>query len=763
MKVFPFQNRRSRGPKGKGGNAREKRPWDLHRLRALMRMHGKSIRRFTIGTALVVILMLLYMPPSASKGLLLAEGQIAKENILAPFDFPVLKSEDELDKERTAEARKVLPVVRESEETTESIKGRVRDFFLQVESIIDEEIDPEERQRRLSELEGEFTESAANVLLDLTDETRLRQEVVRYFDEVLARGVLTDKKVFEEADYNRLSVIRDGEEYALGLDRFLDLEEYYAAATEWARTAFGPRQELVTAFFEVSKQFGEANLFYDVTETSARREARRASVSPYTELYLKDQKIIGAHERVTKRHMRILESMETKVSEERLEAKPWKRVYPHFGRLLAVLAVMALFLVFLQRNRPRIYERDNHLVLLAIIALIGFVLTFFMDRLGLSPFLMPITLVAMLGTLLFDDRVGMALSGAYLVCVALLEGLTLPVAFTMGIVGATAVYGVSGLRERKSFWISLSYIGAAYIVAISAADFLHLVPSIDTLQKIGYGLLSAFVCAGLTMIVLPLFESLFRVTTNITLLELSDLNQPLLKNLSLFAPGTYHHSIMVGNLSEAACERIGAHSLLARVGGYYHDIGKMSKPEYFVENQISGVNKHDKLSPKISALILISHVREGIEMGRKEGLPDEIIDAIGEHHGTTLMAFFYDKAMKTSPSEVLEADFKYPGPRPRTKENAVIMLADVAEASVRALDEPTPTKIRQRIEWVTRAKFDEGQLDECDLTFRELRLIQESFIPILTSSMHSRIRYPDETKSEEARLAVGDYLRKPAR
>ena len=763
MKIFPFQNKRTARGKTRRGKEGEKKGWNLHRLKALTRMHGKALRRLAIGAALVSIIMLLYMPRSTSKGLLLAEGQIAKENILAPFDFPVLKSDDELDKERSVEARKVLPVVRESEETTQSIKNRVRDFFLQVEGIIDEDVEPAERQSRLSELEGDFTESAGTVLLDLANETRLRQEIVRFFDEVLSRGVLTDKKVFEEADYNRLSVIRDGEEYALGLDRFLDLEEYYAAATEWARTAFGARQELVASFFEVGKHFGEANLFYDVTETSARREARRAGVSPYTELYLKDQKIIGAHERVSKRHMRILESMESKVSEERLEAKPWKRVYPHFGRLLTVLAVMVLFVVFLQRNRPKIYARDSQLILLATVALIGFVLTFFINRLDLSPFLMPITLIAMLGTLLFDDRVGMSLSGTYLICVALLEGLTLPVAFTMGIVGATAVYGVSGLRERKSFWISLAYIGAAYIVAIAAADFLHLVPSVDTLQRIGYGLLSAFVCAGLTMIVLPLFESLFRVTTNITLLELSDLNQPLLKNLSLFAPGTYHHSIMVGNLSEAACERIGAHSLLARVGGYYHDIGKMSKPEYFVENQISGVNKHDKLSPKISALILISHVREGVEMGRKEGLPDEIIDAIKEHHGTTLMAFFHDKAMKTSPSEVQESDFRYPGPRPRTKENAVIMLADVSEASVRALNEPTPAKIRQRIEQVTRAKFDEKQLDECALTFRDLRLIQESFIPILTSSMHSRIRYPDETKSEEARLAVGDYLRKPAR
>jgi putative nucleotidyltransferase with HDIG domain len=200
------------------------------------------------------------------------------------------------------------------------------------------------------------------------------------------------------------------------------------------------------------------------------------------------------------------------------------------------------------------------------------------------------------------------------------------------------------------------------------------------------------------------------------------------------------------------------------VGAYYHDIGKMAKPDYFVENQAGGENKHDRLSPKISALVLISHVREGTELARKERLPADIIDAIREHHGTTLMAFFFEKARSLSgDGEVPDSDFRYPGPKPKTRENGIIMLADVAEAATRALVDPTRGKISHRVFEVTNAKFEEGQLDDCDLTFRELRKIQEAFVPILTSAMHSRIRYPDEIRREEARFAVGDLLRKPPR
>ncbi len=762
MKIFPFRNDIGRN-RPKPGEKKKAKPGN-HRFRAWLRLYGRTIRRLAIAASAVFLILLLYIPTRSVKGIGLTEGQIAKENIIAPFDFPVMKDQEALEQEQEIEARKILPVVRVSEEQTEALKGAVRDFFYDVESILDTEEEVTEQHRMISELDVPFTETARNVLLDLASETRLRQEVSVFFDEILNSGVLSDAEYFSESGYDRLSVVRDGEEFALALDQFYDLEEIHLIATERGRQVFDENHALLTTFYEVVNHFVAPNMTYDVTATATRRDTRRMSVSPFTELYLKDQKIVGAHERVTKKDMLVLRSLEAKLVEEQIATSPWRRLYPVVGRFLVVVTVITLFATFLRKSRPKIYERDMHLILLAVIGVLGIGFSATLDAFDLSMYLLPIALVGMLASLLFDERVGMGVVGAYLVVIGLLGGLPLPLLFTLSVTGSTAAYGVAGIRNRGSFWKSLSYLAAAYIVSIAAADFLHLTPSMDTLRKIGFGLLSAFASAGITMITLPLFENIFKVTTNITLLELSDLNRPLLKNLSLFAPGTYHHSIMVGNLAEAACEQIGANSLLGRVGGYYHDIGKMSKPEYFVENQIGGENKHDKLSPKLSALILVSHVREGVEMARRARLPKEIIDAIKEHHGTACMAFFYDKAQRSAPGyEVPEGDFRYPGPKPRTRVNGVMMLADVSEAAVRALDEPTPTRIRTRILKVTNAKFEQGQLDDCDLTFRELRLIQESFVPILTSSMHSRIRYPDELKREERQIAVGDLFRKSPR
>jgi hypothetical protein len=756
VKVFPFRH----GPASAKGRERS----GIRSARLSRAARRLSRRRLGIAAGTIAVILLLYMPLGSSKVFLPSEGQIAKGDLLAPFDFPVLKAEESLRRERDAEAHKVLPVLRLSDDATREIELRARDFFLSVERIIDSGAETEDQHRMMGELGIPLTESGRNVLLDLSSENRIRREVIAFLQEVLERGVMTEKEVFTGSGYDRVTLAQGDEEFTLGIDNFLDMRELSAEATGRGQDAFGEDRPLVNAFYETATRIAGSNLFYDVQETEQRRGAAREAVLSYSDIYLKGQKIIGAHERVTRNHVDVLRSLEKKWAEERTDKGPWQTVLPHAGRFLACLTVLTLLAVYLRRQRPSIYQVDGRLLLLSTIGLIGIGLTALMSALGLSLYLIPVVFVAMLATLLFDDHVGAALTGAFVFVVALVEGLPLPLLFTIGVAGAAAVYGVAGLRDRKRFWQSLLYVAGAYVVSIGATDLLHMVPGRETLEEIGFGLLGAFASAGLAMISLPVFESIFHVTTNVTLLELSDLNRPLLKGLSLLAPGTYHHSIMVGNLAEAAAERIGANSLLARVGSYYHDIGKTSKPDYFVENQIGGENKHDRISPRLSALVLIAHVREGLEMARRENLPVEILDAIREHHGTTLMAFFYEKAKQQSPDvPVPEEEFRYPGPRPRTKESGIIMLSDVAEAATRALVDPTPGRIRQRILEVTNAKFMEGQLDDCDLSFRELRLIQESFVPILTSALHSRIRYPDEVKREEGKVALGDLFGKPPR
>ena len=247
----------------------------------------------------------------------------------------------------------------------------------------------------------------------------------------------------------------------------------------------------------------------------------------------------------------------------------------------------------------------------------------------------------------------------------------------------------------------------------------------------------------MTIGLLPFFESAFGLLSDMKLIELSNPNHPLLKKVLTETPGTYHHSVMVANLSEAACEAIGAHGLLARVGSYYHDIGKSVRPNYFIENQHPGQNPHDLLSPERSRDIIIAHVTDGVELLKKHQMPKPIIDIAAEHHGTSFLKYFYYEAKKTK-EDVSEDDFRYPGPKPQTKEAAVVSIADSVEAAVRSMPEPTPEKIENLVHSITQDKLNDGQFNECDITVRELTIVEETLCATLNGIFHSRIEYPTE-------------------
>jgi putative nucleotidyltransferase with HDIG domain len=257
--------------------------------------------------------------------------------------------------------------------------------------------------------------------------------------------------------------------------------------------------------------------------------------------------------------------------------------------------------------------------------------------------------------------------------------------------------------------------------------------------------------AGLLMTgLLPFMERWFEIQTDISLLELSDANHPLLKELVQRAPGTYNHSINVASISEAAAEAIGANGLLCRVGAYFHDVGKLRKPEYFIENQAGGENKHDDLTPTMSTLVIVAHVKDGVEIARQHRLPSRIIDLIEQHHGNTMVEYFYNRALKNAEQDedktaaIDKADFRYPGPRPQTTEAAVMMLADTVESASRALREPTPARIENLVTEITRKKLEDGQFDHCKITIEQLNTIRQSLIKSLNAMYHARVKYPDQ-------------------
>jgi hypothetical protein len=319
--------------------------------------------------------------------------------------------------------------------------------------------------------------------------------------------------------------------------------------------------------------------------------------------------------------------------------------------------------------------------------------------------------------------------------------MSLTLALYFFINGVIAAMLLKDVRRRNAIIRTGVILGAAQAVTWFFLQDLNPTPALAYLIVAANGLICSIIVVG----ILPVFEYLFRTVTNITLLELADFDNPVLQRLMLEAPGTYHHSLVVGNLSEAACQTIGAHALLARIGAYYHDIGKLSKPEYFSENQDLASNKHDQLSPTISKMIIMNHVREGVELARQHKLNSRLIEFIQQHHGTSIVYYFYRRALESSESiqEVSEEGFRYPGPRPATREIAIVMLADSVEAAVRSLKDPSPAHVAEVVRKITNNKFIDGQLDECNLTLKDLEKIASVFIRILSGIYHSRVTYPE--------------------
>jgi putative nucleotidyltransferase with HDIG domain len=453
----------------------------------------------------------------------------------------------------------------------------------------------------------------------------------------------------------------------------------------------------------------------------------------------KDELIIGANRRVD---LDALHKLRTLRDLEGARRERSEFLYPPIARMLLMLLFIAIFSTYLRMELPAVY-RDNAMLamftlLTAVVLILAQVQVGF---LGLSEFTVPLAMAPLVVASLMEKRPALVFTLILTVVVSAVLELRPPFVPVAVMGGVTAVYSVARLRNRWHFVRAFFTIALANLAAILAWDLARLTPfptllsdAVGRAERVPHDLGRA--------LLLPIVEHWFGLTSDITLLELSDLNRPLLKRLQLEAPGTYHHCMIVGSLAEAAAEAIGANSLLARVSAYYHDIGKLAKPEYYAENEpASSRSRHDRLTPSMSTLVVKSHITEGLEMARRERLPRAVQGAIPEHHGTMVMAFFYHKALEQDPMARRE-DFSYPGPKPRSKETAILMLADGVEGASRALAEPTPSRIRGLVTRIIDERVQEGQLDECGLTLSELARIREAFIPVLTAIFHVRAPYP---------------------
>jgi putative nucleotidyltransferase with HDIG domain len=709
----------------------------------IARVFGKPTRRAMLLLAFLLYACLLFPRDPAFEVTTLRVGYPAKRDVIAPFQYSILKDPRQLREEQTAAARGVAPVY----SVDPSVAPQVEGFLDSLRSGgPDSDGSANVGSARLRDL-GLSRET--RYLLAGPDGKRIALLAGRIADEAYATGVIPEiESAQAETDAPNLLIERDGIRVRVPWGEIHDVTSLREMAWEEGQRAFPNRPETAQALQELVSAIVAPNLRYEASTTERLRADVRAAVSPYDGMVRKDEKIIGSHEVATAEHIRKLESLRA----WSLRSRPlgaWRGdLLAVLGRLGLIASLLAGFLGYLKLNHRAVYDETAHLALLALLTAIvmgvGWVVV---DQFRGYEMLIPVTILSLTAALLFGQALAFAATLAASLLTGVVFGLGLPFLTGSALAGIAATVTAVGLRRRRDFYRPMLVIGLVYALAICAMGLVDGARWDVLLRRAAWGAGTGVASVLAVTILLPILEGLFSVTTDITLLELADLNRPILRRMMLEAPGTYHHSLVVGSLSESGAAAIGGNPLLARVSAYYHDIGKVEKAEYYVENQSNARNRHEKLSPTMSCLIIEAHIREGAEIARKERLPLAVVQAIQEHHGTTLMSFFYHKAQQLDPSTE-ERDFRYPGPKPHTKEIAVLMLADAVEAAARSLSEPTPSRIRGVVTRILDARVKDEQLDESPITFEDLAKVRESFIPILTALFHARVDYPGTPASE---------------
>ena len=483
------------------------------------------------------------------------------------------------------------------------------------------------------------------------------------------------------------------------------------------------------------------NVSLNTKLTQAAIDDEVNAMNPNKGIIEKSGRIIAKGELVDTDAYQILDSLKAEYQSQVWTKSNYLWLLVGYG--LLVMLVLLMLLLFLKKYRPEIYENNTKVTFIFFNVLLMVLLTTIVVKMDAKyVYVVPLCILPLILKAFFDPRLGLFVH----VLTVLLLGFIVPNSFEylflQIIAGIVTILTVSELYKRANLFISVAQITFIYIIGY----FAFVLIQEGNIYEFEWDIFGYFVLCGLaTLFAHPLiyfYEKLFGLVSDVSLLELSDTNSKLLKELSNKAPGTFHHSLNVANLAEAAAQEIGANSMLVRVGALYHDIGKMASPTFFTENQLSGINAHDELDPKESASIIVNHVIDGIEIARKYNLPDRIIDFIRTHHGTSMVYYFYKKELETQ-GQANKADFKYPGPIPFSKETAILMMADSVEAASKSLKDPTSTKIDVFVEKIIDAQMEQGQFLNSDVTFKEIELIKKVLKKKLNNMFHLRVEYPE--------------------
>ncbi len=488
---------------------------------------------------------------------------------------------------------------------------------------------------------------------------------------------------------------------------------------------------------KVTNNIIKPNLFYDEEETNKKRIEARNNIDDI--LIKKGTRIISKGQEVNSQQIELLKSYGLIKDHE---GRDWKIFISYSVLIFLPLAVLYLYL----RNFcSKLWTNNSMLLLLSINMIITLLIT--VGTSTISVYMIPIPACALIISILIDPRAAIMTNLFMSLIAGFITDFNMTIVITLIFSGITGSIIVSRTHHRSVVIYAGLAISAINMISIAGFGMIGNVEPKILIYDISYGIVGGIFTSVLTIGLLPFFESIFDIITPIKLLELSNPNHSLLRRLLIEAPGTYYHSILVGNLSEAAAEDIGANALLCRVASYYHDIGKLKRPYFFKENQLTKENPHDKISPNSSAMIITSHVQDGLEIAKKYKLPSKVMDIIAQHHGDTLVAYFYHKAITTlGDNLVSEEKFRYSFPKPQSKEAAIVMLADSVEAYVRSMTEPTRDEMEKGVRKIIQEKINDNQFNQCDLSLKDIEEIIKSFLKVLEGIFHDRIEYPENIK-----------------
>ena len=712
-------------------------------------------RRLKILLLLITVTLIVLMFPKGES--IDSEVQVnsiwIKDDLIASQTFEILKEPQVIERERIKAANSIYKIfIKDNNipsQVLENIELGSRELTKQINLIISYPDSNFQLSKQVLKPE------AFNTFINIQNKSigdgltlnKIYSFCISEVKRVYRRGYID--LLYTEIDNDTISV-RDGKyEKSYLKERFFDAAVLSTYLDQRIYNRISKQSEIKSAIKEFLVFFIKPNIIYSQSSTE---EAKAVAIDRVSI----NLGIINENERIVAKHDRITPETKVKIDSYRIAKgstlSTFDTILQNFGKFLHITLLFIPFIIYLYLFRKKIFYDNLKLLLISIVMLIASFSAFLISQIEVDrslEFLILVPVASMLLTIIFDSRIGFYATVVVALAVAGIRGNDYILAVTNIVAGGLAAYTVRDIKNRNQIFHSFLFILLGYVVSILAFGFERFDPWNVMLISSAYAASNAIISPALTFGLIIFVEKIFGITTELTLFELTDFNSPLLKDLANNAPGTFAHSMTIGSMVENAAMQINANPILARVGAYYHDIGKTIKPEGFIENQLDNINIHESLSPKESVDLIREHVLGGIELGKANKLPKEILDFIPMHHGTMVVNYFCEKAKELyGEDNVNENDYRYPGPKPNTRETALLMLADAAESAVRSMDEPTPEKIENYINYLFKIRIDDGQLDESPLTFNDIHKIKESFLSILISQYHKRIRYPQQDERE---------------